>query len=998
MSQAPRSSQHGWKRTRQPSFFRLFLRLKPSKRATKNLLVACVGLLALGSLVALASIAWISRDLPDPNSLTERSIPQSTKIYDRTGEHLLYEIHGDENRTLVKLQEGFCKDNTKMELDSNGIPLKLLQAIIAAEDRGFCNHGGFSAKGLIRAVVFGGSRGGGSTLTQQLVRNTLITNERTITRKAKELILSVELERRYSKDEILQIYFNEVGFGSSYYGVQAAAQNYFGKTVNELSIAQLATLAALPNGPTLFLNNPDLLKERRDWILNGMKEEGFITEEEERSAVAEDTSIKVKLADITAPHFVFYVKDELEQRYGARRVEEGGLKVITSLDYDKQLAAETAVTEGVEARGENYQFTNAALVSMDPKTGQILAMVGSKDYFDDEIDGQVNVALRPRQPGSSFKPIVYTKGFASGYTPNTILWDVKTNFGTETGNYSPNNYDLGERGPIRARDALQGSLNIPAVEMLYLVGVQNALDFAELLGYSTLADRQNFGLAVVLGGAEVKLLDHTNAYATFANEGVRHAPVSVLRVEEGSGSVLEEWKETPGEAVIDPNVTRMTSNVLSDNGARAYVFGPSSYLQLGDRPVAAKTGTTNDYHDAWTMGYTPSLVTGVWVGNNNNDAMKRGADGSIIAAPIWNAYMKAALKDTPIESFTAPAIPLTGKAALDGQIPSTTVTVDRASGKLATEFTPPNYREERTYTEYHTILHYVDRTNPTGPVPEDPTKDPAYASWEAGVQDWIRRQEEATGVKITNASAPTEYDDVHTLDNAPSVSVENMSDGEMLSAREFSVAVSASAPRGVARVEALMDGTYLGSDQNEPFSLSLTIPGSISRGYHTLTITAYDDVGNNASDTVGVRVESDASATALEISDPKNGQTIERVNETYPIVVSLARAEDWSNVIVSAERLGGGDHTLVGEMQNPNGPYLTFPWQLPASGEWVLSVSGDAQNGGGRLFGGSIVVRITEAPKAGAEGETLPTEGGTTPAIVVTPITTPLNPFPKKTP
>src|SRR3989344_4789145 len=589
-----RYPSHEWQRSTRARRKLRLPKIRLSKAAWQNILLAGSILFMGGSLFVLGLFAFVSHDLPDPRQLTDRSIPETTKIYDRTGEHLLYEIFGSENRTLVKLQEGFCDMQTEMETDGNGIPRYAVQATITAEDRKFCSHGGFSVTGLMRAVLFAGSRGGGSTLTQQLVKNAILSNERSLTRKAKELILSLELERRYSKDEILQIYFNEIPYGSTYYGIEAASQNFFGKHVSELSLAQAATLAALPQVPTFYINNPDRLKARRDWILDGMADMGFVTREEADAAKGEDTTLEDTVANIQALHFVFYVKQQLEETYGQRLVEEGGLKVITSLDYDKQLIAEEEVVRGVEERGEAYNFNDAALVATDPKTGQILAMVGSADYFDESIAGQVNGAARPRQPGSSFKPIAYAKGFDLGYTPNTVLWDVNTTFPTATGDYAPKNYDLGERGPIRVREALQGSLNIPAVEMVYLVGVENALSFAEALGYATFGDRSRFGLSIVLGGAEVKLTEHVGAYGTFANDGVRMSQVSILKVEDPKGTVLEEWKPGEGTKGTEPNVARLISNVMSDNAARAYVFGLNNALVVGGRPVAAKTETTKD--------------------------------------------------------------------------------------------------------------------------------------------------------------------------------------------------------------------------------------------------------------------------------------------------------------------------------------------------------------------------------------------------------------------
>ncbi|MBI4435478.1 transglycosylase domain-containing protein, partial [Candidatus Uhrbacteria bacterium] len=772
---------------------------------------------------------------------------------------------------------------------------------------------------------------------------------------------------RYTKDELLQIYLNEIPYGSTYYGIEAAAQNYFNLSVNELTLAQAATLASLPKATTFYLNNPDRLQARRDYVLGEMLDQEFITQEEHDAAILEQTPVEVSLTNIDAPHFVLYVKELLEETYGRSAVEQGGLKVVTTLDYDLQMIAEEEVAKGVDENRERYGLTNSALVAIDPKTGQILSMVGSKDYFDDEIDGQVNVATRLRQPGSSFKPIVYAKSFALGYTPNTVLWDVETTFPTVTGNYTPHNYDGGEAGPIRVRDALQRSLNIPAVKMVYLVGVENALDFATSLGYSSFGDHSAFGLSLVLGGGEVKLLEHTNAYATFANEGVRYDTAAILRVEDNDGTVLEEWRVREGKKVVDANVARTLSHVLSDNDARTPVFGASSYLQLGERPVAAKTGTTNDYRDGWLMGYTPSLAVGVWVGNNDNAPMNK-AGGSIGAGPIWNGFMSRALQGKPIEPFTPPVIEATGKAILDGSVGSTTVVVDRASGKLATQYTPDSYREARTYAQYHSILHYVNRTDPRGPAPEHPEEDELYAPWEAAIASWLQKKQTETGTPILNEEPPTEEDDLHVPKNFPSVRITNPDNNDDLDSRSFTISIRADAPRGVKRTEFYIDGQYLGSDARSPFSLSTTIPSSISRGVHTLKVVAYDDIDNSGSDTVTIQLNADAGSESLELIDPKNGQTIERKSETYTVVVSLKSPEEYRSVSLYAEDLSTGSTTLAGQTLNPSSPFLTFDWSLPASGTWALSARAISDDGSTELSTAGVLVEIV------ATSETAPTE------------------------
>ncbi|MEK7452473.1 MAG: penicillin-binding transpeptidase domain-containing protein, partial [Patescibacteria group bacterium] len=501
---------------------------------------------------------------------------------------------------------------------------------------------------------------------------------------------------------------------------------------------------------------------------------------------------------------------------GRREVEEGGMKVVTTLDYSLQKIAEEEIIKGVEAKGSQFGFTNASLVAEDPKTGQILAMVGSKDFFDKTIDGQVNVSTRLRQPGSSFKPIIYTKAFEMGYTPNTVLWDVVTNFPTAVGTYTPHNYDLKEHGPIRVRNALQMSLNIPAVKMVYLVGVDAALDFATSLGYTSFSNHANFGLSLVLGGGEVRLIDHVNAYATLANEGKKFDQVSVLRVEDANGNILEEWKPKDGKQVVEQNTAKMITNVLSDNVARTPIFGPASTLHLADRPVAAKSGTTNNFHDAWLMGYSPSLVSGVWVGNNNNAAMKNKADGSVVAGPIWNAFMKRAHMGKPVELFNPPTIHPTGKSVLDGTVPMQSFVIDRASNKLATEFTPDSFKETRFFGGYHEILHYINPKEPLLNAPEHPEQDSNYTAWENGVADWVLRKQKETGVILSQTLPPTEQDDLHIATNIPSIQIISPQNNSALSGGTFSVSVNATSPRGILRVEYYLEGLYVGSASQAP--------------------------------------------------------------------------------------------------------------------------------------------------------------------------------------
>ena len=608
-----------------------------------------------------------------------------------------------------------------------------------------------------------------------------------------------------------------------------------------------------------------------------------------------------------------------------------------------QNAAQTAVINNRDARADSYGFDNSGLVAIDPNNGHILAMVGSVDYFNDDIDGQVNVTLQPLQPGSSLKPVIYAAGFEVGYTPNTILWDTKTEFGTATGPYSPNNYDSQEHGPLTVRSALQGSLNIPAVKMLYLVGVQKAADFAARLGYTTLTDPSNYGLSMVLGGAEVKLLEHVSAYGVFATEGIYHEPVSILKVEDANGEALEEWEESDGQSVLDTNITRMISNVLSDNVARTPFFGANNYLTLGSRPVAAKTGTTNDYKDAWTIGYTPQLVTGVWVGNTDGSAMSHGAGGSAIAAPIWNEFMKAALADKPIVMFNSPEIPITGIPVIDGQIPSQEVTIDTASVKLATDRTPERFRETKVCGEYHSILYYIDPSNPIAGEIDKPV-DSAYERWESSVQTYITNYNaslESGEAPLEECEIPTEEDDLHTTDNEPDITIKSPDSGDTVSG-SIEITTKSSANRGVARIEYLIDNMVVNITNNTT-SATITIPSWVGNGTHTLRVVAYDDIDNWGDDQISINVEGGSASSGARISNPLNDQEIEATEATYTIGVELSGPEALS-VSVYQQNLITGSLSLIGTVDSP-GSISTFTWTLPTTGEYLLSGSVETTDG-----------------------------------------------------
>lgn len=600
----------------------------------------------LGTILAIFFI-YAYMKTPVAASLNTRFIPQTTIIYDRTGQHVLYEIHGEENRKILTHDE---------------IPDNIRIATVAAEDDNFYSHYGIDPLAILRAlktdIQTSSADQGASTITQQLARNAFLSRDKTLRRKILEMVIAVKIEKKYSKDQILDMYLNEIPYGSNAYGIEAAAEIYFGKDAKDLTLDEAALIAALPKATSYYSpygNHTDELLYRQRKILNRLGELKLADYDAISAALKTDTMGKLisPRDSIDAPHFVFYVKEALEKQFGKDMVEEGGFKVYTTLDYDMQKLGEQTIQEN-DANLKRYGASNAALVSLNPKNGQILAMVGSKDYFDNSIDGQVNVTLMPRQPGSSFKPFVYATAFEKGFQPETKIVDSKTDFGADGSgrHYIPRNYDGKFHGVVTMRQALAMSLNVPAVKTLSLVGVQDAIAMAHRLGITTLNDTNRYGLSLVLGGGEVKLLDETAGYSVFANDGKKNTPSAILKVIDDKGKVI--YNPTPENVqVIDPQIARKIDSILSDNAARVPIFGPHNKLFIPDKIVAAKTGTTSEFKDAWTVGFTPDIATGVWAGNNNNYPMHAGADGSFVAAPIWNRFMSQVLQNYPVEPFIA---------------------------------------------------------------------------------------------------------------------------------------------------------------------------------------------------------------------------------------------------------------------------------------------------------------------------------------------------------
>jgi len=624
-------------------------------------------------LLISALFLYFAKDLPRPEVFTEKPFILPTEIYDREGKILLYQIYDEEKRTVVALDQ---------------VPYNLKNAVISAEDANFYRHFGLDISGIARSILKDLSRGslayGGSTITQQLIRSSFLSTEKTVQRKIKEIILTLELERRYSKDQILEFYLNQIPFGSNAYGVEAASQVYFNKPVSEISLSQAATLAALIRAPSrlsLAENKEDLIFVR-DYILRRMVQNGYISEEEAKNGQDELLVFAEIKHPIKAPHFVLYVKNYLEENYPGYLLKTGGLKVYTTLDWRLQQSAEETVENGVKIN-KAYNAHNAALVAIDPNTGEILAMVGSADYFGKSypdgcvsgsqdqsclFDPKVNAAVygKGRQPGSSFKPFAYYLALQNGLAPETILWDAKTEFNPDCDPsaeqekdefsmdcYHPNNYDEKFRGPITLKNALAQSINVPAVKILYLVGLQDTLDLAHSLGITTLREPASYyGLSLVLGGGEVKLLDMTSAYGAFAARGLKTSPVAILKIEDSKENIIEENKKTP-KRILDPKIVDQLSDILSDDEARAPIFGRGGSLRVPGHQVAVKTGTTQEYKDAWSIGYTNSLVVGVWAGNNDSTPIERKS-GVAIASPIWNKFIKKALELYPSKDFIKP--------------------------------------------------------------------------------------------------------------------------------------------------------------------------------------------------------------------------------------------------------------------------------------------------------------------------------------------------------
>lgn len=807
-------------------------------------------------------IYWVSTfQIPDLGSFEKREVVQSTKIYDRTGKILLYDLHQDVKRTVIPIE---------------AISRNIKNATVAIEDEDFYQHKGIKITSIIRAILAnltkGGYSQGGSTITQQVVKNSLLNSEKKISRKLKEWVLALKLEKIMSKDEILGIYLNEAPYGGNIYGIEEASQSYFGKNASDLTIGESAYLAALPNAPSYYspygLNAKKLI-DRKNLVLNKMLNKNFISKDEYDSAMKEVVSFYPQdRLGIKAPHFVMYIIKYLEDKYGKKTVEESGLKITTTLNYDLEQKAEEIVKKFALENKQKFNAENAALVAIDPKTGQILAMVGSRDYFDKEINGNFNVATAHRQPGSTFKPFVYSAAFNKGYTPDTVLFDLPTEFQADcdqkgvplTPNtkpedcYMPQNYDNKYVGPITLRNALAQSRNIPSVKVLYLVGLKESIRLARDMGMENLGGTNQYGLSLVLGGGEVSLLDITSAYGVFANNGVKIPKTGIISVEDKNGKILEKFDSKSSTIMPKETVLKIT-DILSDNKARTPLYGDRSLLYFEDRDVAVKTGTTNDYKDAWTVGYSPNIVVGAWVGNNDNRPMEKKISGMIVT-PMWRAFMNTALPTLPKESFEKP----TKTDNIDTQPVLRGVWkggefyfIDKISGKLATNETPKEALEERVLTNVHSILYWIDKSDPLNKnKPEHPENDSQFNNWEYPIQEWMKTQ-----ILPADPIKPTDFDNVHIQENKPKITIINIDPNKEYSMSErIAVKVKSVGNYPLSKTEYILNGQYIGSSKNPPFDFIIS-PEEIRtiKKDNELRVVGYDTVFNKGEDVINIKIK-----------------------------------------------------------------------------------------------------------------------------------------------
>ena len=854
---------------------------RPGTGRSKKLLILTylatfmfVGMVA-GTLGLFLLFIVFSADLPNPYALLERSTELSTKLYDRNGTPI-FEVYGEKNRQLVTL------DN---------VSPNILHATLSTEDSNFYQHQGFDIKGMLRAfrnTTTGEGLQGGSTLTQQVVKNALLTQDRTLSRKVKELILSLQLENKYSKDDILQMYLNETPYGGQNYGIMTASKAYFNKDPKDLTVGEAAYLAGLPQRPSYYSHygsNPEAGIERKNYVLYLMNERGwissdgkrhFLNDEEYEMAKAEELTFQSVAVPFKAPHYVFYVKQQLAEKFGDEAVEQGGLQVTTSLDLELQDSAQKIVQEEVD-KAAGMNVWNGGMVALDPKTGQILAMVGSKGYFlksapegcTSGITGEgsclfepnLNVIIASRQPGSAIKPITYATMLSKGYTAAFPLLDVPSSFQGSAPDkpYIPENYDGRFRGPMSVRKSLGNSLNIPAVKALKIVGVDSMIDQAEKMGITTLKDRDRYGLALTLGGGETKLLELTDAFATFANGGMYKEPVAILEVKDSNGRVLYKWRDNGGTRAVSEEVAYLISDILSDDGARSEVFGFGSLLNIPGHQVAVKTGTTDDKRDNYAIGYTKNIAVGTWVGNNNNDKMNPNvASGITGATPIWNRFMRSYLQDKPDDRFTPTAnLQKWEVDALTGMQP-----FDEFSRRAEwfVKGTQPTARS--------TWYEQIEICKKDGKIANDSCKSAGETEvktfvriqaelpeWQSDVDKWIYenyREDDKYFPPTTVSHLKFNDDGDVEDDDKVYVEVVGYKDGDKVG-YSFRLSVEVSAANDISEVRIYDNGNQVTADKTYPYGYNFTYT-SADAGEHEFSIVAEDKKGNEGKKDIKLKI------------------------------------------------------------------------------------------------------------------------------------------------
>ena len=777
--------------------------LKDKRKLQKYIIYGAIGLIAFLFLSFMVVFAWFSRDLPSPGKLAQGD-QTATIFYDRDGK-VLFQMYKDKNRLPIAFKD---------------IAGTLKKGTISIEDKDFYKHGAISNTGILRSLILLILRqkisGGGSTITQQLIKNVLLDSQQTTTRKVKEIILSYAAEEKYTKDQILEMYLNEAPYGGSFYGVGSAAKGYFGKSPNQLSLLESAFIAGLPQSPTVyspFIGVKNAWKGRTKDVLRRMREDRYITPDQEKKALAQMNSLTFSKSrmSINAPHFVFYVKELIEKEYGTKILDQG-LKIKTSLSLDVQQKAEKIVKEEIDGI-KKFKVGNGAVVVLDSQSDEVLGMVGSYDYNDSEY-GNFNSAIAKRQPGSAIKPITYALALEKGYTAATTLMDVKTVFPVkDQPDYVPVNYDGKFRGPVQLRFALANSYNIPAVKLVSMIGISDFLERADLMGLHTLAPTQEnlnrFGLSITLGGGEVTLLDLSNAFAVFARGGVRKEPVAILEIKDHNGKIIFKARPSAETKVLSREIAFIISHILSDNNARSDAFGLNSYLNIPGKTVAVKTGTTNDKKDNWAVGFTKGITVGVWVGNNDNTVMDpRVTSGSTGASPIWYTLMGQLLKkysdgiiDKPDKVKALQIDPLFGGLPKDGSktrseyfIEGTEpkdissfykkAKISKSNGKLANdiEIKTGNYEEKDCYV-----------VNESDPISQD-----GKNRWQEGIDNWRKEQGD------DKWKCPTEISDNKSEDVV--VSIKNISDHSTITDKTFTVRIKTVSMSNLKNVKIFLNG------------------------------------------------------------------------------------------------------------------------------------------------------------------------------------------------